>query len=282
MKNFKIILLFSFLLANFPGFSQDNTPELIQQNKVKQLKQYIKILAFNRPTDTCLISYTNFNEDGNPTENFYSMECQGFKTINRTKYEYKKGKLFKMYFTNENGPQYDVTYFYNKKGDLIKQEFFYHQFNDIATTNYTYFKNKKTKNLDSFVTISLNPYEGNQNILTAYEYKNNQITKVNVFNEARKPVMETIYEYDSLGNLINQMYTNYDGNASMIQTSYVYKDGKLYQTVDQMGRTSVIVFLPNGLLYQVRRFNVNSDPDSDIFYFYEYYHDKNDPKNEPK
>lgn len=282
MKIFKLILLFSLFIANFSGFSQDNTPELIRNNKVKQVKQYIKILAFNRPTDTCLISYTNFDIDGNPIENFHSMECQGFKSVNRTKYEYKTGRLFKMYFTNENGPQYNVTHFYNKKGELIKQEFFYHQFNDISTTNYTYFKNKKTKDLDSFVTISLNPYDGNKNILTAYEYQKDKITKVNVFNEDRKPIMETIYEYDSLGNLINQMYTSYDGNASMIQTTFVYKDGKLYQTVDQMGRTSVIIFLPNELLYQIRRFNVNSDPDSDIFYFYEYYQNENSPKNEPK
>lgn len=282
MKIFKLILPFSLFIASFSSFSQDNTPELIRNNKVKQVKQYIKILAFNRPTDTCLISYTNFDIDGNPIENFHSMECQGFKSVNRTKYEYKKGKLFKIYVTNENGPQYDVTHFYNKNGELIKQEFFYHQFNDVSTTSYTYFKNKKTKNLDSFVTISLNPYEGNKNILTAYEYQKDKITKVKVFNEIRKPMMETIYEYDSLGNLINQMYTSYDGNASMNQTSFVYKDGKLYQTVDQMGRTSVIIFLPNELLYQIRRFNVNSDPDSDIFYFYEYYQDDINPKNEPK
>lgn len=275
MKFFKYLPLTIFSLFYFCASAQDNSADILKKNKVKEVRQYIKILAFKKPTDTCLTSYTKFDSDGNPIEYFYTLTCHGFKTQNFINYEYKKGKLHKLHFKDENGEQYSITHFYDKKGDLIRQEYFYHQLNDGSTTSYEYFYNKKTKLLDSLRTETINPYEGNKNTITTYEYDGDKITKIVVNDDKKVLLSESIYEYDSLGNLINQLSTVYGEQAGFDQMSFSYnKTGQLTQTLDKMGRVAMIVYLPNELIYQVRRFDPNGENDSDLFYFYEYYGDK--------
>jgi hypothetical protein len=265
------ILCFVFSFAN----AQDNSEEVLKDNKVKEIRQYIKILAFERPTDTCLTSYTKFDENGNPIEYYFTLGCHGFKTENLIKYEYNKDQLKKLYFSDEQGEQYSIEHFYDKKGDLIRQEYFYYQLNDVSTTTYNYFYNKKTKQLDSFRTKTINPYEGNKTTLTKYEYEGDEISKILVLDNNEVLLSETIFEYDSAGNVINQLSNYFGEQSSFDQMSYSYdKSRKLIQTVDKIGRVSMVVYLPNGLIYQIRRFNALGENDSDLFNFYTYYGDK--------
>jgi hypothetical protein len=268
----KIVVLCIGLLAFAAANAQQNDTALLRSLNVSEVKKYQCIHAFVGNIDTCLVEYQKLNTYGLNLFFLQYLGCSGYKQrdIVRATYVGRRMEGQSLERNNKMLVLYAFKYGKEQKQLARKTEVILSNL-DTIQTEYTYYKKRRAKILDS-TRLTLTNKKGSKTYVTKNTYdKKKRLLSVITVNSAGETLSETSHTWGTDGNIKSTINSSFGENISFVQTFFKYdQNDRVVETNDTHSRRNIYSYTDSGLLRNMLGYNAKGELEIEFIYKYTF------------
>jgi hypothetical protein len=252
----KIVVLCIGLLAFAAANAQQNDTALLRSLNVSEVKKYQCIHAFVGNIDTCLVEYQKLNTYG---LNLFFLQDVGRRMEGQSLE--RNNKMLVLYAFKYGKEQKQLA----RKTEVILSNL------DTIQTEYTYYKKRRAKILDS-TRLTLTNKKGSKTYVTKNTYdKKKRLLSVITVNSAGETLSETSHTWGTDGNIKSTINSSFGENISFVQTFFKYdQNDRVVETNDTHSRRNIYSYTDSGLLRNMLGYNAKGELEIEFIYKYTF------------
>lgn len=268
----KVVALFIGLLAFVGAIAQQNDTALLRSLNVSEVKKYQRIHAFVGNIDTCLTEHHKLNSYGLDVFFLRDLGCSGYKQRDIVRARYVGRNMVSQTLERNNEMLVLYAFAYGKKQKQLARKTEVILTNlDTIHTEYTYYKKRRAKTLDS-TRLTLINKEGSKTYVTKNTYdKKKRLLSVITVDGDGKTLAETSHTWGTDGNIKSTTNSSFGEKITFVQTFFMHdQNGRVVETNDTHSRQNIYLYTDMGLLSNVLGYNAKGELEIEFMYEYTY------------